>query len=192
MRPLRFTFMVIFSVLVLAIVVSRQPSGVSAFIPQQAAVGNGQSLPPAGASILHAIADAARIEDLRWASFAAYQSEFKKFYEANGYSLVWVRNGQVRPQALAVIQVLQNAGSRGLDPEDYDGSRWPARISKANPSERDLVLFDAALTVSAMRYIRAVHVGRVNPKEFNFQLDNGAEQFSLAECLQSHVANSGD
>ena len=43
-----------------------------------------------------------------------------------------------------------------------------------------------------MRYIRAVHVGRVNPKEFNFQLDNGEGQFSLAEFLQHHVANSND
>jgi L,D-transpeptidase YcbB len=192
MRPLRFTIMVVFSVLALATVVSQKPSGVSAFFPQQAAVGIGQTLTPAGASILHAIADSGRIEDLRWASFVAYQSEFKKFYDANGYSLVWVQNGQVRPQALAVIEVLEHAGSRGLDPEDYDGSRWPARTSKANPSERDLVFFDAALTVSAMRYIRAIHVGRVNPKEFNFQLDNGEGQFSLADFLQNHVANSAD
>jgi L,D-transpeptidase YcbB len=191
-RPPRFIVIAMLSVVVLAIVVSRRPANVSAFLPQQVAVGGGLTLTPDGASVLHAIADAARIEDLRSASFAAYQSEFKKFYEANGYSLVWVQNGQVRPQALAVIGVLENAGSRGLDPEDYDGSRWPARISKANPSERDLIFFDAEVTVSAMRYIRAVQVGRVNPKEFNFQLDNGEEQFSLAEFLQSKVANSAD
>jgi hypothetical protein len=32
----------------------------------------------------------------------------------------------------------------------------------------------------------------VNPKEFNFQLDNGEGQFSLAEFLQNKVANSTD
>jgi murein L,D-transpeptidase YcbB/YkuD len=61
-----------------------------------------------------------------------------------------------------------------------------------NPSEQELVSFDTALTVSAMRYIRAVHVGRANPKQFNVQFDNGEGQFSLAEFLQSKVANGAD
>ena len=62
-----------------------------------------------------------------------------------------------------MIQVLENANSRGLEPDDYDASRWPTRLAKLrqNPSEQDLVSFDTALTVSAMRYIRAIHVGRV-------------------------------
>jgi murein L,D-transpeptidase YcbB/YkuD len=194
MRLLRLTIMAVISVLALAIVVSRRPAGVSAFLPQQSVAGSGQTLTPAGVSALHAIADSGRLEDLRWPNFAAYDGEFKKFYDANGYSLAWLQNGQLRPQALAVIAVLQNAGSRGLDPEDYDGSRWDARVAKIkqNPAEQDLVVFDTALTVSAMRYMRAVHVGRVNPKEFNFQLDNGEGQFSVAELLQNKVAISAD
>jgi murein L,D-transpeptidase YcbB/YkuD len=194
MRPLRLTMLVIFSVLVLAIVVSRKSAGVSALLPQQPAVGSGQPLTPAGVSALHAIADSGHIEDLRWPNFAAYDSEFKKFYDANGYSLAWAQNGQLRPQTLSVVGVLQNAGSRGLDPEDYDGSRWNARVSKLNqsPTEQDLIVFDAAVTVSVMRYMRAVHVGRVNPKEFNFQLDNGEGQFSVADLLQNRVASSAD
>jgi len=100
----------------------------------------------------------------------------------------------VRPQALAVIEVLKHADSRGLEPEDYDASRWSDWLSKLgqNPSEQDLVLFDTALTVSAMRYIRAVHVGRVNPKEFNFQLDNGDSRFSLADFVQTKVVDAND
>ena len=185
MRSLRVTI-VVFSVLTLIVVVARKPSCAS--------VRGGQTLTPAGVSGLHAVADAARNEDLRWPDFAPYKTEFTKLYEVNGYSLVWMRNGQMRPQGLAVIEVLKNANSRGLEPEDYDGSRWAARLSKVrqNPSEQDLVLFDTALTVSAMRYIRAIHVGRANPKQFNFQFDNGEGQFSLADFLQNKVANSSD
>src|SRR5271170_2674029 len=78
--------------------------------------------------------------------------------------------------------------------ELYDGSRWQGRLLKLNqkPSEQDLVSFDTALTVSAMRYIRAVYCGRVNPKEFKFQLDMGWEQLSLAEFIQTQVVNAGD
>jgi L,D-transpeptidase YcbB len=154
----------------------------------------GQTLSSAGVSALHAIANSASNADLRWPNFAPYKTEFVKFYEANGDSLAWLQTGQMRPQGLAMIELLRNANIKGLEPEDYDASRWPIRLSKLgqNPSEQDLISFDTALTVSAMRYIRAVHVGRVNPKEFNFQLDNGRGQFALAEFVQSKVLNASD
>jgi murein L,D-transpeptidase YcbB/YkuD len=190
MRSLKFAAVILCSVLALIVAFNRRAASAPKSIPQQP-VG---ALTPAGLSALHGIADVARNDDLRWPDFAPYKTEFSKFYEANGSSLVWVQNGQIRPQALAVIEVLKNANSRGLDPEDYDGSRWPARILKLqqNPSEQDLVSFDTALTVSAMRYVRAVHVGRANPQEFNFQFDNGESQFGLADFLQSKVANAAD
>jgi L,D-transpeptidase YcbB len=147
-----------------------------------------------GIPALHGIVDSARNADLRWPDFTLYKTEVAKLYETNGYSLLWVQNDRVSPQGLAVIELLQNANAKGLDPEDYDGSRWPGRILNLNqnPSEQDLALFDTALTVSAMRYIRAIHCGRVNPKEFKFELDMGGEQLSLAEFIQTQVVNAGD
>jgi murein L,D-transpeptidase YcbB/YkuD len=190
MRSLKFVAVFLCSALLSIIVVSRRAISASESRPQQSQ----GTLTPAGVTALHTIVDMARNDDLRWPDFAPYKAEFGKFYVANGDSLVWVPNGQVRPQALAVIEVLKNANSRGLDPEDYDGPRWPARILKLqqSPSEQDLVSFDTALTVSAMRYVRAVHVGRANPKQFNFQFDNGESQFGLADFLQSKVANATD
>jgi L,D-transpeptidase YcbB len=190
MRSLKLTVVILFSALTLLFVVGRRATSASDSHPQQPA----GALTPAGLSTLRAIVDVARNEELRWPDFAPYKTEFSKFYEANGASLVWLQNGQLRPQALAVIEVLKNANLRGLEPDDYDGSRWPSRLLKLqqNPSEQELVSFDTALTVSAMRYIRAVHVGRANPKQFNVQFDNGEGQFSLAEFLQSKVANGAD
>jgi len=93
-----------------------------------------------------------------------------------------------------VIDLLRNAGVKGLEPEDYDSTRWQGRLLKLSqsPSERDLVSFDTALTVSAMRYIRAVHCGRVNPKEFKFELDVEGSPLPLAEFTQTHVLNASD
>jgi L,D-transpeptidase YcbB len=192
-----------FSVIVSAVVVAAGliiackesvPASASASAKQQAVVSGGQTLSATGVTALHAIADTAHNADLRWPDFTPYKGEFDKFYASNGNSLAWVANGQVRPQGLAVIEVLKNANTRGLEPEDYDGPRWAGRVAKLgqNPSEQELVAFDTGLTVSAMRYIRAVHVGRVNPKEFNFQLDMGDQQFSLAEFVQSRVVNASD
>jgi murein L,D-transpeptidase YcbB/YkuD len=43
-----------------------------------------------------------------------------------------------------------------------------------------------------MRYLRAIHCGRVNPKEFKFELDMGGEQLPLAEFIQTQVLNAND
>ena len=165
-----------------------------AFFAQQHPAIAGQTLSAAGAPALHAIVESGRNADLRWSDFTAYKTEVAKLYETNGYSLLWVQNGRLRPQGLAVVVLLQNADAKGLDPEDYDGPRWEGRLLKLaqTPSEPDLVSFDTALTVSAMRYIRAIHCGRVNPKEFKFELDMGGEQLPLAEFIQTQIVNAGD
>ena len=154
----------------------------------------GQTLSASGVSGLRGIVDSGLNADLRWPDFTPYKAEVAKLYEANGYSLLWVQNVRVRPQGLAVIVLLQNADAKGLDPEDYDGSRWQGRLLKLGqkPSEQDLVAFDTALTVSAMRYIRSIHCGRVNPKEFKFELDMGGEQLPLAEFVHAQVLNASD
>jgi len=166
----------------------------SAFFAERHPAVVAQTLSASAVAGLHGVVDSGRNADLRWPDFTPYKAEVAKLYETNGYSLLWVQNGSVRPQGLAVIELLQNAGAKGLNPEDYDGSRWQGRLLKLrqNPAEQDLVSFDTALTVSAMRYIRAVHCGRANPKEFNFQLDTGEAQFSLADFIQIQVVNTGD
>jgi L,D-transpeptidase YcbB len=154
----------------------------------------GEALHAPGFPSLHTVLDSARNADLHWSDFTPYKTEVAKLYEANGYSLLWVEKGRVRPQGIAVINLLQNANAKGLDPEDYDGSRWQSRLVELGqkPSEQDLVSFDTALTVSTMRYIRAIHCGRVNPTEFKFQLDMQGKQLPLAEFIQTQVVNAAD
>jgi murein L,D-transpeptidase YcbB/YkuD len=154
----------------------------------------GQALSASGVPALHSIVDSARNADLRWPDFTPYKTEVAKLYETNRDSLLWIQNGRVRPQGMAVIKLLQNANAKGLDPEDYDGSRWHDRLLKLEqkPSEQDFVSFDTALTVSTMRYIRAIHCGRVNPEEFKFQLDTEGKRLPLAEFIQTQVVNASD
>ena len=109
MRVYRFVLLVSLSVLILLLALARAPILASAPRKQQNTVSVGRSLPMAGIPSLHAIADSARNTDLRWPGFATYKPEVIKFYDANGYTLAWQQNGQVRPQALAVIDVLEHA-----------------------------------------------------------------------------------
>ncbi|HXW90759.1 MAG TPA: L,D-transpeptidase family protein [Terriglobales bacterium] len=183
-------------IILTSVVVVSVASGktLSAFFAEQPPALAGQTMSASGVSALHGIVESGRNADLRWPDFTPYKTELAKLYETNGYALLWVQNGRVLPQGLAVIELLQNANAKGLDPEDYDGSRWQGRLLKLDqkPSEQDLVSFDTALTVSAMRYIRAVHCGRVNPEEFKFQLDMGGKRLPLAEFIQTQVVNAAD
>jgi murein L,D-transpeptidase YcbB/YkuD len=165
-----------------------------AFFANQLPALAGQTLSAPGVPALRGIVDSGRNADLRWPDFTPYKAEVARLYESNSYSFLWVQNGRVRTQGQAVIELLQHADAKGLDPEDYDGSRWQGRLQRLEqkPSEQDLASFDTALTVSTMRYIRAVHCGRVNPKEFKFQLDMGWVHLSLAEFIQTQVLNEGD
>jgi len=188
----RFLELIFVSVIGTAIFVAGRVHAVSA--EEQPGGSSGQALSSVGLSALRAISDSARNQALRWPDFALYKTDFDKFYASNGYSLRWVQNGHVRPQGLSVIEVLKNANSKGLEPEDYDASRWASRLAKLrlSPSEQDLVSFDTALTVSIMRYIRAVHAGRVNPNEFNFQLALTGRELNLSDFLQTNVLNASD
>src|ERR1700741_2200874 len=89
-----------------------------------------QTLSASAVPALHAILDSARNSDLRWSDFTPYKAGVAELYKSNAYSLVWLQNGRVRPQGLAVIELLRNANAKGLDPEDYDGSRWQGRLAK--------------------------------------------------------------
>jgi L,D-transpeptidase YcbB len=158
------------------------------------AQGTGQKPDAAGASALQSILDSGRNPDLRWPDFSHHKFAVQDFYSRTNSTLAWVRDSKPTPQALAMIALFKQADYKGLEPEDYDASRWPARLQKlqASPNDSDLASFDTAMTVTAMRYIRALHVGRVNPKTLGLELDVDQRQYNLGEFLYEKVVFSDD
>src|ERR1700756_3140822 len=136
----RPTYVIVLASIVLVGMFVAKGESFSAYFVEPPIVHAGQMSSASGVLALHGIVDSARNADLRWPDFAAYKLALAKFYEMNSYSLVWVQNGQVRPQGLAVIDLLRNAGAKGLEPEDYDGTRWQGRLLKLSQSlsEQDL------------------------------------------------------
>jgi len=156
-----------------------------------------QQLSPDAQASLRAIIQAGNIPDLRWPDFSDYEKHLQKFYDSYGYSLVWVRGMEPTAQARQVIAVLQDADQKGLSAEDYDGSRWGERLAKLKPaasqrSETDALRFDAALTVCVMRYISDLHIGKVNPKRFDFGFDVESKKLDLPEFLKTDVVDAPD
>ena len=156
-----------------------------------------QQLSSNGQASLRAIIQAGNLSDLRWPDFSDYDKHVQKFYESYGYSLPWVRGMQPTAQAEEIISLLLQAEQKGLAAEDYDGPRWSDRLAKlkpsaAQPSEADAVRFDAALTLCVMRYVSDLHIGKVNPKHFEFGLDVEAKKYDLPEFLKENVVDASD
>ena len=188
-------FAALFAILGIGFCASGVRSGDSSAGASAAASQNalGQSLSSQAQKEFAALIQTANLADLRWPNFSDYHDQVSIFYEAGAYSLPWVSNNQPTPQALTLIQLFKSAAEKGLNSDDYDSSRWDDRIARLRaPSPDDLMHFDLALTVCAMRYISALHVGRVNPQHFKFGLDVGPKRYDLTEFMRNEVIYSHD
>jgi len=171
---------------------TRGQSGASA-----QAAGPPQQLSAEGQASLRAITQAGNFSDLRWPDFSDYQPAVQKFYDSYGGALPWVIGMQPTPQAQQFIASFLAAEQKGLSADDYDGPRWNDRLAKlkpsaSNPSEADAVRFDAALTVCVMRYISDLHIGKVNPKHFDFGFNVDVKKYDLPDFLKADIVNSPD
>lgn len=159
--------------------------------------GPPQQLGAEGQAALRGIIQAGNLADLRWPDFSDYGKHVQRFYDSYGYGLPWVRGMEPTAQAKQAIALLLQAEQRGLAAEDYDGPRWSERLAKlkpatAQPSEADALRFDAALTVCVMRYISDLHIGKVNPKHFDFGLDIETKKYDLPQFLKDDVVDAAD
>jgi len=128
----------------------------------------------------------------------------QKFYAGRSDNPAWLRDGQPTASATALLQLFHDAALKGLNPEDYDASRWPARLQKLEQIRSDhdtsdaaktaVAEFDAALTISAMRYLGDLHEGRINPQSLNFDFDQPGKRaaFDVAAFLNDKVVDATD
>jgi L,D-transpeptidase YcbB len=137
------------------------------------------------------------LAELRWPDFSDYQALVTKFYESTSYETAWTEGSVPTIQALEVIKALQACESKGLDPEDYDGSRWAGRIAALDSSTAESVnnavlQFDLALTISAMRYVSDIHIGKVNPQHFDFGINVAEKKYDLPLFLSDKLVSASD
>jgi murein L,D-transpeptidase YcbB/YkuD len=148
-------------------------------------------------SVLCPWIEGGQLSDLRWPDFSDYRMEVRNFYLPFDYTLAWISENQPTPQARAIIHLLQDSDRKGLRAEDYDGPLWNERVARLlapapPPSFSDFARFDLALTVSLMRYVSALHDGRINPRQLKLGLDIEHKRYKLAEFLRTQLVASQD
>jgi len=181
------------------------------------AVSAGSTTPeadPTRAELSRLVA-AGRLDDLRWPDFSDYRGRIQAFYESGAYALAWTDHGVPTPQAKALMEAFKNAADKGLDAEDYDGSRWAARLAPLpqehalgpfwnteeksqtaaagfDPARFDLARFDLTMTVGAMRYVSDLHLGRANPGIFDGPFDLEREKNEMARFVRDRLVHAAD
>jgi murein L,D-transpeptidase YcbB/YkuD len=139
---------------------------------------------------------------LRWPNYSDYQPAVTTFYDDRNYELAWLRDLKPTPETTAFLQAFADAGSKGLNPDDYDASRWPARLKAiaqiavtndtSDPAQDAAAQFDVSMTICVMRYISDLRVGRVNPQHFNFGIDVASKKYDLAEFVSDTAVDAKD
>jgi L,D-transpeptidase YcbB len=152
-----------------------------------------QVLNAEGTEELRTIVTSGRLLDLRWPNFSDRSEAVQTFYTVADYRLGWIRGEKPTAQALELVGLLENADQKGLNPEDYDGSRWSARVDGLGKAanESSLLRFDVALTVSATRYITDLHLGKVSPATLHKDFDPERKKHNAGVFLRENVTEAG-
>lgn len=127
------------------------------------------------AAPLRSIARSGRLPGLRWPAFPEFRAEVERLYERAAWQPMWLRDSRPTAAANQLIARLAGADSLGLEPADYDAS-WLAgqarELATVNPTPPAAMLarFDVGLSVAAVRFVSALHRGRVSPSVVHGQL----------------------
>lgn len=146
----------------------------------------------AQSSSIQSIVSAGQLNQMRWPNFRDCQASLREFYQPEAFAPAWIQGTTPSPQALAMIDLFRNAWKKGLEPEDYDASRWDGRLHALQSSNSDASVFDVALTVSTMRYVSDLRIGRINPKHFQFGLTVEHKKYDLAKFLRDQLLPASD
>jgi L,D-transpeptidase YcbB len=148
--------------------------------------------------VAHLRSELAELEsmEVRENARAPHAREAQELYAALDDSLVWFGDTQPTAEALQIIEELKHADEKGLRVEDYDGplcdTRLGAFAGSKSSSETDEIDFEVALTVSTMRFLSDLHLGRVNPRALHFQIATGDKSMDLSEFLRNQLIHTND
>jgi murein L,D-transpeptidase YcbB/YkuD len=117
------------------------------------------------AESLQALVEAGRHPDLRWPDLSDVRGDLARLYEQRNWASLWFYQDTLTGPARAMIGVLSQAATRGLDPVDYDAPWLESQSIRTAPPDSALAArIEVGLSVAAARYAFALRFGRVSPQ----------------------------
>jgi murein L,D-transpeptidase YcbB/YkuD len=131
---------------------------------------------------------------LRRHELGAYQAAARAVYEGRKWKPIWLDDGEPSSEAKEVITHLNAAAVWGLEPNDYDADRlaWEGERleTKPRPTDAEAGNFDVGLTIAAMRYASDAYLGRIDPRQLGFGLDEPPKPLDLPEVVRDLADDS--
>ena len=116
---------------------------------------------------------------LTQADFTHRVADLDALYQASGYQPIWLSNDGSK-NAVEVIKLLQEAASHGLKTADYETAMLQQKLgvlkAPLDMQSKDLALYDAAISVSLLRFMQDLHYGRVNPRDLDYNIQLRTEK----------------
>lgn len=103
-------------------------------------------------------------------------------YTHSGSQPLWIdAAGRPTDAAWDLVGGLEDIGRRGLEPADYDATRWRAMAVAWSAETRheavDVARVDVGLSLAFIDALSDLHTGRVNPVQLGFLLQNRREPY---------------
>lgn len=109
----------------------------------------------------------------------------RRAYAARSGAPFWLEDGGPSVPARALLDAIAHAGTRGLDPEEYDLTQLVALSRRSASSAAARTAFEAALSESAVHLLHDLRAGRVAPGDAHGDLRIGGDSTDLVPLLEA-------
>jgi murein L,D-transpeptidase YcbB/YkuD len=122
------------------------------------------------------------------------RADLTALYGAGSDSPLWIdTRGRPSRQAHESLLLLKDAHSAGLNPADYRHDVLESLAATLTPGSSplpgDLASFDVALSRAMLRYLRHLHLGRIDPRTVGLRLKVPAEGHDFVALLRAALAD---
>jgi murein L,D-transpeptidase YcbB/YkuD len=117
--------------------------------------------------------------------------QLHKLYGPESEALWLDADGRPSRNAIDALALLDHADDDGLDPAEYrrdDMERFRTLLGSTSTSLEDRRHFDVALSANLLRYLRHLHLGRVDPRRLGFRLTVWTEPHDFVALLRAAIA----
>lgn len=120
------------------------------------------------------------------------QDVLRALYAQRGDAPLWQQSGAASAPAQRLLRVLQNAADYGLEPAVYEPDLLARKLaelqSDSTATAASWADWDVALSTAALRFVRQLHYGRIDPHRAGFDLDQPRAALDLPATLTQLAA----
>ena len=107
-------------------------------------------------------------------------------------SPLWLDGDRLSRSAHDALDLMSHLADDGLDPSDYHQDvlgQLALRVETGPQEPEDLARFEVAISAGMLRYLRHLHVGRVDPRTIGFRLQTPRDQHDFPALLRAALAD---